>query len=126
MIRRNTKQKEAVKAELKRLGHPTAEELYTALRDKYPEMSKATVYRNLRILEENNAIIRVIGAIDGGERFDADMRPHYHFICLKCGLTADIDDGYMKSADVGIEEKFGYKVVGHRTNFFGYCGKCKE
>jgi Fur family peroxide stress response transcriptional regulator len=128
MVRRNTRQKDAVKAEMMRMGHPTAEELYLSLRDRYPEMSRATVYRNLKVLEENGLIVRVVGAIEGGERFDATITPHRHFICLKCGEASDIDIPYEENRDESaeIESKYGIKIVGYRANFFGYCKKCRE
>ncbi|MDR2090837.1 MAG: transcriptional repressor [Clostridiales bacterium] len=126
MVRRNTRQKDAVKAELVKLGHPTAEELYLSLKGRYPEMSIATVYRNLRILEEDGLVIRVIGSVDGGERFDATTVPHYHFICLQCGSASDIEIPYRENENAEIEKRYGIKIVGHRANFFGYCKKCKE
>jgi Fur family peroxide stress response transcriptional regulator len=113
-----------VKNELAAMGHPTAEELYLSLRAKYPEMSRATVYRNLKILEEAGGIIRVIGSVAGGERFDATVKPHYHFICLKCGAARDLEIPYREGENALIEEKHGVKIEGHRTTFFGYCKDC--
>jgi Fe2+ or Zn2+ uptake regulation protein len=128
MVRRNTRQKDAVKAEMMRMGHPTAEELFLSLKEKYPEMSRATVYRNLKVLEENGLVVRVVGALDGGERFDATTTPHRHFICLKCGEASDIETPSRDNRDENeeIENKYGIKIVGYRANFFGYCKKCME
>jgi Fur family peroxide stress response transcriptional regulator len=128
MVRRNTRQKDAVKAEMMRMGHPTAEELYLSLKDGYPEMSRATVYRNLKVLEENGLITRVVGSVEGGERFDATVAPHCHFICLKCGEAADVEIPFRENRreNEEIEERYGVKIVGYKANFFGYCKKCRE
>ncbi|MDR1905629.1 MAG: transcriptional repressor [Clostridiales bacterium] len=126
MVRRNTWHRYAVKDELMKLGHPTAEELYIVLKDKYPEMSRATVYRNLKILEESALAVRVIGGVEGGERFDATMEPHYHFICLKCGVAYDIKDEYRATDDAEISKKHNVEIVMHRKNYYGYCEKCAK
>ncbi|MDR1939959.1 MAG: transcriptional repressor [Clostridiales bacterium] len=123
-LRRMTKQKEAVKKALAELGHPTAEELYASIKNAYPMLSRATVYRNLGLLANDGVVDRVIGMPDGGERFDATTSPHYHFICLKCGAVSDIDIAYKSDEDRQIEERYGYRVTGHKANFFGYCDKC--
>ncbi|MDR3292925.1 MAG: transcriptional repressor [Clostridiales bacterium] len=122
--RRLTWQKEAVKNELKAQGHPTAEELYTVLHGKYPELSRATVYRNLRVLEGEGEILRVIGVTDGGERFDATIAPHGHFICLKCGAATDVEIDDMSGTAENVAKRYGVKIIGHRANFYGYCEKC--
>jgi len=68
--------------------HPDAEAIYTEVKKRIPAISLDTVYRTLRLLEEKEVISRV-GAIRDRARFDANERPHHHFICTECGLVRD-------------------------------------
>src|SRR5699024_11439435 len=60
--------------------HPTEDEIYKALKDKFPNMSVATVYNNLRILRELG-LVRELTYGDDSSRFDSNTDEHYHIIC---------------------------------------------
>lgn len=62
--------------------HPGAEEVHKKLRRRFPTVSLDTVYRTLRLLEETGTGKRVHPHHDT-QRFDANTRPHHHFICLR-------------------------------------------
>src|SRR5690625_6308965 len=64
------------------MSHPTADEIYKALEQKFPNMSVATVYNNLRILREIG-LVRELTYGDDSSRFDSNMRDQYHIICEK-------------------------------------------
>ena len=69
--------------------HPSAETLHQMLQEKYPDISLATVYRNLALFK-HQGIITSIGAVNGIERFDAITEPHVHFICSCCSSVRDL------------------------------------
>lgn len=107
-----------------RCDHPTADELYVSLREKLPNISLATVYRNLGLLEKSGAIRRVIS--NGADHFDADMTPHHHMICDKCNTVIDV---FMKE-DVTVcstaQELVKGKIDGYSLIFHGYCQHCMQ
>ena len=72
----------------KNLVHPTANHVYSSLKKEHPNLSLGTVYRNLNQLAELGMIqkIEVAGAPD---RFDGNITPHYHAICVKCNEMFD-------------------------------------
>ncbi len=79
-----SRQREAVKEFLaSRIDHPTADTVYTNLREKFPNISLGTVYRNLSLLADMGEIIKITTG-DGADRFDGRITPHNHFICRKC------------------------------------------
>lgn len=80
---------EIFKEVAKSCEHPDAETVYEAVKTKMPNVSVDTVYRTLASLQELNMIFRVDNQLPKA-RFDADMRPHYHFLCLKCNEVYDI------------------------------------
>ena len=70
--------------------HPTADWVFQELRPDYPDLSLATVYRNLSLFKEGGEIISV-ATVDGQERFDGCTKPHGHFICKQCGAVIDVE-----------------------------------
>ena len=124
MATKYSRQREEIKAYLAtRKDHPTADAVYMAIRERIPNISLGTVYRNLTMLVENGEILRLrVG--DGVDHFDYDTSSHYHFICSECGSVIDLDmksiDSIMEIAGAG----FDGRITGHVTYFYGICGDC--
>lgn len=55
--------------------HPSAEWVYSQLKPRIPDLSLATVYRNLARFRAEGAV-QVIGCVDGEDRYDGDTAPH--------------------------------------------------
>src|SRR4051795_241451 len=82
---RMTPQRHAILAYLlNTMTHPTADEIYKALAPRFPSMSVATVYNNLKVFIEVG-LVREMTYGDHSSRFDADMSDHYHALCESCG-----------------------------------------
>ena len=69
--------------------HPSAETIYAALKPELSDLSLATVYRNLKLLEELGQVRRVMSH-QGTERYDAICDDHAHFLCESCGSISDL------------------------------------
>jgi Fur family ferric uptake transcriptional regulator len=122
-LRRNTPQRRVIHEELCRLdNHPTAAQIYTAVRARLPRISLGTVYRNLDVLHEDG----MIGKLDfaGAEtRFDGTTAPHCHVRCTGCGAIADVrEHGVDLPRRPAVLE--GFRVTGHRLEFTGLCPEC--
>ncbi len=104
--------------------HPTAEEIFRALKPQYPDLSLATVYRNLnRFCETGQAAS--LGSIDGYERFDGETAPHAHLICSRCGRVVDIWQGLPDSGVLeAISGESGCRVEAASVIFTGLCPEC--
>ena len=99
---------------------------YQQLQEEYPNLSLGTVYRNLNQLSEEH-VIRRVGVINGQERFDADIHPHAHFVCNRCGAVLDLPD-YAPSRHYiqSLSEQYEFIVEGHEFNLRGLCQDCKK
>jgi Fur family peroxide stress response transcriptional regulator len=99
--------------------HPSAEEIYRAVRRRFPTMSFATVYNTLELLKERGMVTEL--ALEARrKRFDPDTRPHHHLICTGCRRIVDVHTDYMP--DIGDAE--GFEITGARIEFYGLCPRC--
>jgi len=84
-----THQRMEVFREVARSGdHPDAETIYRGVRERVPTVSLDTVYRALWLLADLG-LITTLGPTRERTRFDANLEPHHHFVCVRCGLTRD-------------------------------------
>lgn len=121
---RQTKQRTALLDLLRSTkSHPTAAWLYERLRANYPAMSQGTVYRNLSVLAKQGQVL-VLRSGSTFDRFDADTSQHYHIVCERCGRVDDLPLGAEASRDTEAERVSGYRVTGHRIDYFGVCPDC--
>ena len=72
-------------------AHPDVETIYRGVKERVPTISLDTVYRTLRTLENRGLVTRV-NATSGPARYDANLEPHHHFVCTRCGMVRDVVD----------------------------------
>ncbi len=123
---RMTPQRHAILAYLiNTMGHPTADEIYQALSDQFPNMSVATVYNNLRMFKEAG-LVQELTYGDASSRFDANVEKHYHIICRQCGKIVDFHYPPLYEVEEAASKETGFKVDSHRMEVYGYCKSCQE
>jgi Fur family peroxide stress response transcriptional regulator len=103
--------------------HPDAETVWRSVRVRIPTLSLATVYRTLWLLADVGLVSTVV---PGGDRvrFDANLDPHAHYVCIRCGLTRDLaawDDELRRIS--GQASRFG-SVVATAIEVRGICARC--
>ncbi|BBF44711.1 peroxide stress regulator PerR, FUR family [Lachnospiraceae bacterium KM106-2] len=119
-----SRQRESIKDYLMHTAdHPTADTVYQNIRKIYPKISLGTVYRNLNLLVELGEINKLSCGEDC-DRFDGNIKPHYHVICKDCGNVYDIEMDPIDHINVIANAHFKGKVTGHQTVFFGTCENC--
>ena len=123
--RRYSRKREAIREVLMGTeSHPNAEWIFNQLKPKIPDLSLATVYRNLSEMKQNGEV-QSVAFWDGKERFDGNVKKHSHFVCEKCGK---IDDFHFVAHDTEIDEfaqsHYDGKVDFHSLVFHGRCRDC--
>lgn len=99
-------------------NHPTAQDVFDAIRGQMPRISLATVYRNLNELAEEGKIIR-IEAGGSPDRFDRSGVPHDHLVCLSCGKIVDMPSiAHCATPPEGCIISFCKLIA------YGYCPAC--
>ncbi len=123
---RNTLQRALVLETVKEMKcHATADEVYQSIAKRHPDISKATVYRNLNLLSEMGEIRRqeVPGSAD---RYDHLCHAHYHVRCARCGRIFDVDMAFIADLEKRIEDAHGFTFTGHDIIFKGICPECNR
>lgn len=119
-----THQRLAVYEELSaRHDHPSAEALHASLKDRYPSLSLATVYKTLQTLHALGMVARVHSPA-AQARYDAITATHHHAVCASCGR---IDDVFDERLDRLASPKLrGFAAAGHSVHFHGLCASCAK
>lgn len=121
-----SRQREMILKQVKNFPvHPTADEVYTALKKENPELSLGTVYRNLNLLSELG-MLRKIHIDNAKERYDARTDKHSHLLCTVCNKVFDITDETLDGIEERISEKYGYIVEDVSLNLKGKCAECAK
>jgi len=107
-------------------SHPTAEEVYAAVRHAIPHISLATVYKALEALVESHLAAKLAYA-DGPARYDCRCDAHYHIRCLKTGQVRDLeipfDTQLLDKMDPSLVESLqrqGFQVTDYRLELLGH------
>lgn len=106
-------------------NHPTVDDIYCALVDRFPNMSLATVYNNLKIFIEVGLVTEMQYG-DASSRFDFTNIPHYHAVCEKCGKVVDVFYPGLEDVESATEKLTGFQIDKHRLELYGICPECKN
>lgn len=129
MAMKFSRQRAAILSFLKsRKDHPTAEFVYSNVKEEFPNISLGTVYRNLNQLAEAGMIAKHSFGVLGIDHFDYDTRPHQHFVCSHCSAVIDLpmDGRDFSSIDDEASKGFDGLILGHRLYFCGICKSCLD
>jgi Fe2+ or Zn2+ uptake regulation protein len=103
--------------------HPTAEEVFFAVKQKLPKISLATIYKNLESLANCGAITKLTYG-DAAARYDIRTDHHYHTRCLTCGKLSDLDAEAGDEFLAQIKPKSDFTVKDYRLELLGFCADC--
>jgi len=103
-------------------SHPSAEDIYNALKPHFPSMSFATVYNTLEVLVEKG-LVKEISVESNKKRFDAFTHPHYHFFCKSCKKIIDVENNQNITIPKELKD---YELSEFQVIFYGFCPECKN
>jgi len=103
--------------------HPTADEVFTAVRGSLADISLATVYKALETLVSCNLATKLTYG-DGSARYDARTDDHVHARCLTCGAVRDVHRSSISGLLPEIQPSDGFRIHGYRMEVVGHCGSC--
>ena len=123
---RMTRQRAVILEELRKLkSHPTADELYSIVRERLPRISLGTVYRNLDFLADSGEIRR-LEAAGSTKRFDGDSSHHQHVRCIYCGRIGDVEAVQQAPTVEGMHAMGFASILSSRVEYDGVCEICSK
>ncbi len=119
-----TPQRIAIVEVMEHEGHASVREIFEKIRQKFPTLSLATVYKNINAMLESD-FIRELKIVGQDAKYELASAPHAHMICTACGKVEDIMiDTETLLKEVG--EASHYRIEHEMLQFFGICPTCLE
>ncbi|NOY64344.1 MAG: transcriptional repressor [Nitrospirae bacterium] len=104
-------------------SHPSAEDIYRHVKERFPMISFATVYNTLEALRKRGLILELTIDPDR-KRYDPNIHPHHHLICLRCKSVVDVNLEFDVPVPDDVRGRF--EILGNHIEFYGICEQCKK
>ncbi|MGQ0794352.1 MAG: Fur family transcriptional regulator [Deltaproteobacteria bacterium] len=105
--------------------HPSAEVVHKKITGYYPNISLTTIYRTLETFERLG-LISVVNTLYNAARYDANLEPHHHLVCVNCKKVEDFYDDSLMNLDVKNKTLGNYRVIGYSVLLNGICDDCRK
>ena len=105
--------------------HPTVDDMYNALHDFIPTLSKTTIYNTMDLFVSHGVVLGL--TIDEKQmRFDADVSPRAHFLCNACGKLYDVPINGDAIASLKSLLPHDMQATEVSVYYKGICRECKK
>ncbi|NPA26194.1 MAG: transcriptional repressor [Chloroflexi bacterium] len=107
-------------------AHPTAQQIYEALKPQFPSLSLTTVYNTLDVLVRLGLVYALGGAGDRAVHYETNTEPHINLACLVCHRVIDLPMPEVGAWRSRVAEASGFKILGARLVYYGVCPECQR
>ena len=114
-----------IKALLSSAEHPRADAVYETVRREHPHISLATVHRTLETLCEIGEA-RKVTTLHDSARYDGNLDPHHHVVCVKCRRVRDIEIPELERVLKGRATVGDFQILGSSLEIQGLCSDCRK
>jgi Fur family peroxide stress response transcriptional regulator len=114
-----------IRALLTSAEHPRADTVYEVVRREHPHISLATVHRTLETLCEIGEA-RKVTMLHDSARYDGNLAPHHHVVCVKCRRVRDIEIPELEQVLRGRAAIGDFKVLGSSLEIRALCSECSD
>lgn len=104
--------------------HPSPELVYERVSREIPEISRATVYKNINTFIDAG-LLREVSELHQTNRLDANLERHHHLICTRCQKVVDYHDDSLDRIRATQAEPDGFQVTEYRVEARGLCPACR-
>lgn len=110
---------------VERNDHPTVDQIYAAVQERLPGVSRTTVYRTLEVFARLG-LARRTHHFAASARFDGKMEQHHHLVCTVCGNVVDYSASDLVVDQLPEARRHGFTVTDYSVYFEGLCSNCGE
>lgn len=103
--------------------HPSTEKVYLEVRKEFPNISFDTVNRTMTCLFKNG-LLKMVESGYGPRRYDANLKPHYHFRCLECKKIIDFDSPEYDRIKIPEDVQKKFNIYNQKIVLEGICPDC--
>ena len=109
-------------------GHFEAEDLQVSLRRGGQRVSRATIYRTIKLLLDANLLRRSFSSVGKQTYYEnmLDSRQHEHLICVRCGRVIEFKSDFLEEALKKEAAAHGFEFKRLRIEIFGECSTCSS
>ncbi|MFO7952195.1 MAG: Fur family transcriptional regulator [Bacillota bacterium] len=106
-------------------GHPDITEIYEGIKQEYPGIGIATVYRNIDLFLRLG-IVRALTLKNSQLRYELNNPEdyHHHLICKSCQQIVEFGSCSFQSIAGEIEKVTRFQIDEHNLEVYGLCPKC--
>ena len=105
--------------------HQTPAEIFERVRQDYPAIGLATVYRIINLLVDLKLICRMnTGGDSQSYLMRRPMEHHHHLVCSQCGRVVDFTNCDLSSLERQLSLNTGFNIEGHLLEVYGRCPDC--
>ena len=117
-----TIQRTSILKSIEQAGHINIDDIYEVLKEQYPTLSLATIYKNIILMQKNSVIIEV--PINSEKsKYELKKDDHIHLICQECGEIQDRDISSKTKETLEISD---FKLNSSQINLYGVCKVCQK
>jgi len=117
-----TIQRTSILKSIDHAGHINIDEIYEDVKELYPTLSLATIYKNIILMQTNNVIVEV--PMNGEKsKYELKKDEHMHLICQECGTIQDTKMTKRTQEALFIEN---FKLNHSQINLYGVCNSCQK
>ena len=121
----NARQQRLLTALKESTDEMSGQQLHKSLEGTPGAMGLATVYRNLRQLQQRG-LVRCRHLPTGEALYAPVERDQHHLTCVDCGRTEPLDDCPIHDLVVPPEARADFDLLFHTLEFFGICSSCQK
>lgn len=107
-------------------SHFSAEELYESLRHRGVGVSRATVYRTLKLLADHH-VLDVHDFEKGYHLYESRLGRHHHdhLMCLRCGRITEFENAAIEEEQEKVARRHHFRILSHSHKIYGVCSACR-
>ena len=107
-------------------GHVTVDDILVRVREQYPFIDVATVYRTVGLLKRLHLLDEVVQAgVSRYEAADPDHR-HHHLVCEHCGKAVQVPPRYLDDLRERLVGEVGFDLHVEHSTISGLCAECRQ
>ena len=96
-----------------------------ALSEELPSVSRATLFRTIKLFVEAGVLCRLI-MMDGASAYSLTQvdHHHHHSVCVECGLVEEFSAAALERMLSDISIEICCQIVDHHLELYVNCGHC--